>query len=37
MEFEPLDKNTKYKIVTTDLGDCEIRNDLKFRIDLGNK
>ncbi|MDU1320173.1 MAG: DUF4179 domain-containing protein [Clostridium botulinum] len=34
MEFEPLDKNKKYKIGTNDLGHYEIRNDLKFRIDL---
>ncbi|CAM2737364.1 DUF4179 domain-containing protein [Clostridium sporogenes] len=34
MEFEPLDKNKKYKIGTSDLGNYEIRNDLKFRIDL---
>ncbi|MGO5065000.1 MULTISPECIES: DUF4179 domain-containing protein [unclassified Clostridium] len=34
MEFEPLDKNKKYKIGTNDLGNYEIRNDLKFRIDL---
>lgn len=37
MEFEPLDKNIKYKVSTADLGDCEVRNDLKFRIDLSNK
>ncbi|EPY6470406.1 DUF4179 domain-containing protein [Clostridium sporogenes] len=34
MEFDPLDKNKKYKIGTNDLGHYEIRNDLKFRIDL---
>lgn len=34
MEFEPLDKNTKYKIGTNDLGYYEIRNDLKLRIEL---
>ncbi|KYN78547.1 hypothetical protein A0J52_04490 [Clostridium sporogenes] len=34
MEFQPLDKNIKYKIGTNDLGYYEIRNDLKFRIDL---
>ncbi|KEI89532.1 hypothetical protein CF095_14865 [Clostridium botulinum] len=34
MEFEPLDKNKKYKIGTNDLGYYEIRNDLKFRINL---
>ncbi len=34
MEFEPLDKNKKYKIGTNDLGFYEIRNDLKFRIEL---
>ncbi|GAE02177.1 ecf-type sigma factor negative effector [Clostridium botulinum B str. Osaka05] len=34
MEFEPLDKNKKYRIGTNDLGEYEIRNDLKFRIDL---
>ncbi|APH14881.1 hypothetical protein NPD5_395 [Clostridium sporogenes] len=34
MEFEPLDKNKKYKIETNDLGHYEIRNDLKFRINL---
>ncbi|EPY2280574.1 DUF4179 domain-containing protein [Clostridium sporogenes] len=34
MEFHPLDKNRKYKIGTNDLGYYEIRNDLKFRIDL---
>lgn len=34
MEFEPLDKNKKYKIGTNDLSNYEIRNDLKFRIDL---
>ena len=34
MEFEPLDKNKKYKIGTSDLGNYEIRNDLKFRIDI---
>lgn len=34
MEFEPLDKNKKYKIETNDLGEYEIRNDLKFRIDI---
>ncbi|WP_434291033.1 DUF4179 domain-containing protein [Clostridium botulinum] len=34
MEFDPLDKNKKYKIGTNDLGHYEIRNDLKFRINL---
>ncbi|EJO5349044.1 DUF4179 domain-containing protein [Clostridium botulinum] len=34
MELKPLDKNKKYKIGTNDLGNYEIRNDLKFRIDL---
>ncbi|QDY21007.1 hypothetical protein CGQ39_08540 [Clostridium botulinum] len=34
MEFEPLDKNKKYKIGTNDLGNYDIRNDLKFRINL---
>ncbi|WP_251861706.1 DUF4179 domain-containing protein [Clostridium sp. Marseille-Q2269] len=34
MEFQPLDKNKKYKIGTNDLGYYEIRNNLKFRIDL---
>ncbi|KOR26721.1 DUF4179 domain-containing protein [Clostridium sporogenes] len=34
MEFEALDKSKKYKIETNDLGYYEIRNDLKFRIDL---
>lgn len=34
MEFEPLDKNKKYKIGTNDLGHYEIRNDLKFRVNL---
>ncbi|HBJ2609019.1 hypothetical protein CJF15_07465 [Clostridium botulinum] len=34
MEFDPLDKNKKYKIGTSDLDLYEIRNDLKFRIDL---
>ncbi|EHN15974.1 DUF4179 domain-containing protein [Clostridium sporogenes] len=34
MEFQPLDKNIEYKIGTNDLGYYEIRNDLKFRIDL---
>ncbi|KEI97841.1 DUF4179 domain-containing protein [Clostridium botulinum] len=34
MEFEPLDKNKKYKIGTNDLGYYDIRNDLKFRINL---
>lgn len=37
VEFEPLDKNKKYKIGTNDLEMYEIRNDLKFRIDLSNK
>lgn len=39
IEFEPLDKdkNKKYKIGTNDLGGLEIRNDLKFTIDLSNK
>lgn len=37
MEFASLDKNKKYKIGTSDLGATEIRNDLKFRIDLNNK
>lgn len=36
MEFEPLDKNKKYKIGTNDLGDWEIRTDLKFKIDLSS-
>ncbi len=34
MEFEPLDNSKKYKIGTSNLGLYEIRNDLKFRIDL---
>ncbi len=34
MEFEPLDKNKKYKIGTNINDDIEIRNDLKFRIEL---
>jgi len=34
MEFEPLDKNRKYKIGTNPGEDIEIRNDLKFKIDL---
>ncbi|KRU24567.1 hypothetical protein VT91_33310 [Clostridium sporogenes] len=34
MEFDPLDKNKKYKIGTNDLGHYEIRNDLKFRVNL---
>lgn len=34
MEFEPLDKNKKYRIGTNGLGEYEIRNDLKFRINL---
>lgn len=34
MEFKALDKNRKYKIVTNDLSDIEIREDLKFKIDL---
>lgn len=33
-EFKALDKNKKYKIVTNDLSDIEIREDLKFKIDL---
>lgn len=37
MEFEPLDKNVKYKIGTNDLGGYEIRDDLKFKINLSNK
>lgn len=37
-EFEPLDKNKKYKIMTEVLdGDFEIRDDLKVRVDLSNK
>jgi len=36
-EFAPLDKNKKYKIVTHGLdGHIEVRNDLKFTIDLNN-
>lgn len=34
MEFQPLDKNKKYRIGTNDLGYYEIRNDLKFKINL---
>ncbi|WP_434292089.1 DUF4179 domain-containing protein [Clostridium botulinum] len=34
MEFDPLDKNKKYKIGTNDLGHYEIRNDLKFRVNI---
>ncbi|MCR1975721.1 DUF4179 domain-containing protein [Clostridium sporogenes] len=36
MEFEPLDRNRKYRIGTNDLGFYEIRHDLKFRINLTN-
>lgn len=34
MEFEPLSKNIKYKIGTNANDDMEIRNDLKFKIEL---
>ncbi|APC85172.1 DUF4179 domain-containing protein [Clostridium botulinum] len=34
MEFDPLDENKKYKIGTNNLGHYDIRNDLKFRINL---
>jgi hypothetical protein len=34
MEFQPLNKNTKYKIGTNDLGCYEIQNNLKFKINL---
>ncbi|NMM62200.1 DUF4179 domain-containing protein [Clostridium sp. P21] len=34
MEFKPLDKNMKYRIGTNINDDIEIRNDLKFKIDL---
>ncbi len=34
MEFDSLDKNKKYRIGTSNLVNYEIRNDLKFRIDL---
>lgn len=37
-EFEPLDKNKKYKIMAEVLdGELEIRDDLKVRVDLSNK
>ncbi|MBV4417223.1 DUF4179 domain-containing protein [Clostridium tyrobutyricum] len=34
MEFAPLNKDMKYKIGTNDLGYYEIRDDLKFKINL---
>lgn len=34
MEFKALDKNKKYKICAYDLSDIEVREDLKFKIDL---
>lgn len=34
MEFKALDKNKKYKICAYDLSNIEIREDLKFKIDL---
>ncbi|AKA71481.1 DUF4179 domain-containing protein [Clostridium scatologenes] len=34
MEFKPLDKNMKYRIGTNINDDIEIRNDLKFKIEL---
>lgn len=37
-EFEPLDRNKKYKIMAEVLdGELEIRDDLKVRVDLSNK
>jgi hypothetical protein len=37
MEFESLDKNKKYKIGTNAFSGYEIRDDLKFKIDLSDK
>ena len=37
VEFEPLDKNKKYIIGTRNFDDFDIREDLKFKIDLSNK
>lgn len=34
MEFKALDKNKKYKIGTSNCSDIEVREDLKFKIDL---
>lgn len=33
-EFEPLDKNKKYKITAKSFEDYDIREDLKFKIPL---
>lgn len=37
MEFQPLNKNKKYKIGTNNLSGYEIRNDLKFKINITDK
>ncbi len=37
VEFEPLDKNKKYIIGTRNFDDFDIREDLKFKIDLSDK
>jgi hypothetical protein len=34
MVFEVLEANKKYRLVTYDFGQMEIREDLKFTIDL---
>lgn len=37
VEFEPLDKNKKYIIGTRNFDDFDIREDLKFKINLSDK
>lgn len=37
LEFDPMSKNKKYKIGTNDLSSYDVRNDLKFKIQLHNK